>query len=422
MLTDRECKAAQPGAKPVKLFDSLGLYLFVTPTGFKGWRWKYRFGGKEQRMTFGAYPEVSLREARDRRDDARKLLREGLDPAEEQKRAALRRIEGVDAATSFQSVALRWHALQAPQWKDRHAHDVLASLKAEVFPVIGKRPMADIRPADIRGLLDKVQDRGAIETAHRLRQRISAVFRFAIAADLAEMDPAAVIGAALKPVRKRKQPALVKLEEARAFLIRFEAEPAHPTTKLASRLLALTAARPGMVQMAELMEFEDLDGEEPIWRVPAAKMKLQREQSEEESFEFILPLSRQAVETVKAAAAFAQRRKYLFPSARHSHRPITDNALNVAYRRVQGFAGRHVPHGWRSSFSTIMNERATLLDRPADRAIINLMLAHVPADKVEGAYNRAAYMPRRRALAQEWADLLMEGVPAADTLLDLPRR
>ncbi|WP_225206220.1 tyrosine-type recombinase/integrase [Novosphingobium huizhouense] len=420
-LTDQQCRAAKASDRPIKLADAQGLYLYVTPSGYKSWRFKYRFAAKERRIVFGPYPDLSLRKARDLRDDARKELREGKDPGVEYKRRSARRTSGIDTSRTFEAIARRWHELQSPQWKERHAHDVLASLSAEVFPVIGGSEIAAIRPAQIRELLEKVQERGAIETAHRLRQRISAVYRYAIASDLAEMDPAATIGGALRPVIKNKQPALVKLSEAREFIRAFEADPGHPTTKLASRLLALTAARPGVVQMAQIGEFEDLDGPDPIWRIPASKMKLARAKSEREEFEFIIPLARQTVDVVKVAAQHARSRRYLFPSARHSHRPMTDNALNTAYRRLQSFTGRHVPHGWRSTFSTIMNERAIDLDRPADRAIIDLMLAHEP-EGVESRYNRAAYMPRRRELAQEWADLLMEGIAPPVTLLDLPRR
>jgi integrase len=412
----------KPADRPIKLFDGLGLYLHITPSGHKGWRWKYRFAGKERSLVFGSFPELSLKRAREMRDDARQLLRQGLDPGEEKRRAALRRIAGVDADSTFQAVAERWHFLQAPQWKDRHASDVLTSLRNEVFPHFGNRPINEIKPVDVRAVLDRVQMRGAVETAHRLRQRISAVFRYAIASDIAETDPAAFVGAALQPVRKGKQPAFRDIATAQAFLCAFEGLPGHPTTKLASRLLALTAARPGMIQWAEPQEFEDIDGPAPIWRVPPEKMKLRKEHAESEAFEFILPLSRQAVAVVKAARMFAARRKYLFPSARHSHRPFTENALNVAYRRVAGFEGKHVPHGWRSTFSTVMNERAIEQERPGDRAIIDLMLAHVPKDKVESAYNRAAYMPRRRQLAQEWADLLSAELSPPEALLVVPRR
>lgn len=421
MLTDQQCKNAKADGKDLKLTDAQGLHLYVTKTGYKSWRFKYRFGGKERRIVFGGYPEISLKQARELKDDARRDLREGRDPGEEHKRKAARRTSGVDESTTFRAMALRWLELQKPLWKPKHLSDVKRSLEREVFPVIGQLPIGEIRAPQIRELLQGVQAGGAIESAHRLRQRISAIFRYAIAHDLAEHDPASAITDALQPVVKGKQPALLKLKACKGFIRAFEQEPGHPQTKLASRLLALTAARAGTVHMAELDEFEDLDGDSPIWRIPASKMKLSRAKSEREEYEFIIPLSRQAVETVKAAADFAANRRYLFPSARHSHRPMTDNTLNVAYRRVPMFAGRHVPHGWRSSFSTIMNERAVDLDRPADRAIIDLMLAHQP-EGVEALYNRAAYMSRRRELAQEWADLLMDGLQPADVLIDIKRR
>lgn len=315
---------ARPGDKPIKLFDSLGLYLHITPTGHKGWRWKYRFGGKERGLVFGAYPQLSLKRAREMRDDARQLLRQGMDPGDERRRAALRRVTGVDQSSTFQAVAERWHLMQSPQWKDRHSADVMTSLQNEVFPHLGAMPLNEIKPADVLAVLEVVQRRGAVETAHRVRQRISAVFRYAIAADISDNDPASLVGAALQPLRKRKQPAFRDVVSAISFLNAFEASPGHPTTKLASRLLALTAVRPGMIQWAEPSEFEDLDGANPIWRVPAAKMKLRKEHSETEAFEFIVPLSRQAVATVQAAKLFAFNRKYLFPSARHSHRPFTE--------------------------------------------------------------------------------------------------
>lgn len=405
----------------MKLFDAGGLFLLVTATGFKSWRLKYRFGQKEKQLTFGPYPEVTLREARDRRDEARRLLRDGIDPGQVRKRQLAEKRLGVDQKRTFRAIALRWHAQHLPGWKERHAQDVLTSLEKEAFPAFGEVDIASITPADIRPLLQGIQARGAIEAAWRLRSRLSAVFSLAIASGLTDIDPAASLQAILQPVVKRMHPALRTLPELQAFLRAMEGEPAYPTTRLASRLLALTAARPGMVQLAQPGEFEDLDGEQPIWRVPAEKMKLQRAESEQSAFEFILPLSRQAVETVKVAMAHAGRRAYLFPSSRYSHRPIDANALNVNYRRVPGFGGRHVPHGWRASFSTIMNERASVLDRPADRAIIDLMLAHQPSG-VEALYNRAAYMPRRRAIAQEWADLLLEGMPGPETLVEGPRK
>jgi hypothetical protein len=417
MLTEVQCKSARAEDKPRKLADAQGLHLYITAAGHKSWRYKYRFGGKERRIVFGSYPEISLRKAREMRDDARLELREGRDPGTEYRRRSARRAAGVEFDRTFEAVARRWHEVQSPLWKPRHSEDVLGSLEKQVFPKVGDQDIDELTPAHIRELLQAVQAAGAIETAHRIRQRVSAVFRFAMGSGLADMDPAAAIGSALRPVVHGKQPAILKLEEARDFLRAFEAGPGHITTKLASRLLALTAARPGTIQMAEPREFEDLDGAQPVWRIPAEKMKLLRAQSEQKEFEFVIPLSRQAVQTVKVAREFAPNRRYLFPSARHSHRPITDNALNTAYRRVQGFAGRHVPHGWRATFSTIMNERAIAQEKPGDRAIIDLMLAH-QSNSVESKYNRAAYMPRRRKLTQDWADMLLRDFDPPDRFLD----
>lgn len=412
MLTDTQCRKAEPRDKPYKLSDEKGLRLFVAPTGFKGWRFKYRFAGKEKTLTFGAYPEVSLREARERRDEARRMLRDGLDPGSAPPPAL--------AMPTLRQVAERWMNLQADIWKPKHAADVKHSLETEVFPALGSRPIGAVTPAEVKDLLEAIQRRGATEAGHRIRARLSLIFRLAIASGEAEADPAAAVSAVLKPIVKRKHPALLDVVKARNCLLTVEADPGFPMVKLASRLLALTAARPGMIRWAQLADFEGLGGDQPLWRVPAAKMKLGRAQSEQSAFDFIVPLSRQAADTVRAAAAFSKNRDYLFPSLGWSHRPISENALNVAYRRC-GFGRIHVPHGWRASFATIMNERAMDLGRPGDRAVIDLMLAHQPKG-VEAHYNRAAYMPRRRELAQEWADLLLEGVAPPETLLNGPRR
>lgn len=412
VLTDKQCRAVGPGAKPLKLFDGHGLHLFVSPSGFKGWRLKYRFEGREKQLTFGPFPQVTLREARDLTQAALSLLRKGQDPAQR---------EQVAASITFREAALRWHALQQPGWKPKHAADVLTSLENELFPALGARPLAAIRPAEVRELLEAVQARGATETAHRLRGRTSAVFQLAIARGEAEIDPAASLKAVLRPITNKLRPALVTLPECRALLTALEALPLHPGTVLASRLLALTAVRPGMIRFAEAGEFEDLGGAQPLWRVPAAKMKLSRLESEQKAFDFVVPLSAQAAATVRAALALAGQRRYLFPSHWHSHRPLSETALVDAYLRVPGNRGKHVPHGWRASFATIMNERAALADRPGDRAVIDLMLAHQPRG-VEARYNRAAFMPQRRAIAQDWADLLLDGLIPADELTLGPRR
>lgn len=420
MLTDKECRAAKAGAKPVKLFDAHGLHLLISTTGHKSWRLKYRVAGKEKQIAFGAYPAMRLSEARIMSAAARKTLQDGSDPALEFGKKAKQRQLATDTAMTFEAVATTWHSEQKSNWKPRYAQEVISSLKRDVFPTLGKMDVRKIRAKNVREVLQAVQARGALETAYRILQRIESVYEYAISEELAEIDPTTGVVPSLKKVLKRRQPAVLSIPRAQAFLKAYEATPGHPGTKLASRLLALTAARPGMIQLAEVNEFHGLDGQEPVWTVPAEKMKLRLAESEQEAFDFTMPLSRQAVAVVKAALGLAGKRKYLFPSARHTKRPITANALNVAYRRVAGWEGQHVPHGWRATFSTIMNERAATAERDSDRKIIDLMLAHVPSG-VEGRYNRAAYMPRRRQIAQEWADLLCVGLASLESLLELPR-
>jgi integrase len=259
---------------------------------------------------------------------------------------------------------------------------------------------------------------------------MSAVFVHGISTGLCGADPAATVTKALKPAPKQtRQPAITDIEKLRDLLKAAEASGASPVTKVASRLLALTAVRPGVVRGTAWTEIEgvDWDSEHPeetetgLWRVPSSRMKLALDRKDEVAFEHLVPLSRQALEAIAAIRPLTKRLPILFPSNRHLHRPLSENAIGYLYNRC-GYHGRHVPHGWRAAFSTIMNERAERAGRPGDRAVIDLMLAHVPSNRVEGAYNRAAYMHRRREIAQEWADLLTDGLCPAAELLKGPRR
>lgn len=413
VLTDLQCRKAAPGPTKRKLSDSGGLYLLVSPTGHKSWNWKYRFAGKERRLVLGTYPAVSLTEAREARDAAKKLQSAGTDPGVERKQRQAATIAA--AASTFREVAMQWHRQQARRWTDRYSETVLQRLKRNAFPHLGSLPVAAITPALVLKAIRAIEARDAPDMARRVRQHMSGVFVYAIGAGLVETDPSAIIQSALQPKASKRRPAALKIEHAREVLRHVEGQAdAEPGTKLASRLLALTVVRPGIVRLAEPHEFEDLDGKEPVWRVPAAKMKLTRARKEDATFEFIVPLAREAVETVKAAMALSAGRPYLFPSARKQRQPITDSTISKLYRTA-GFRGRHVPHGWRASFSTVMNELAAKKNRPGDRAVIDLMLAHVD-DDVEAAYNRAAYMPRRRQLAQLWADMLLAKMPSAEDI------
>jgi len=416
-LTALACQKAAPRDKPYKLADGKGLYLEVLPTGVKSWRWKYRFGGKEKRLVFGTFPDLKLGEARDLREDAARQLRGGVDPAIRKVQRAAEHV--ARAGSTFETVARDWYASQAPTWSKRYAKIVIDSLEKDVFPKLGRLPIRDVTTPLVLKVLRPIEQRGAVETAHRVRQRISEVFALAVGSGIADGDPAAIAGKALGKVRKRKFPAARSIEEARAVLHATEAQPGHPLTKLASRLLALTSVRSAIVRGAVRSEFEDLDGNQPLWRVPAARMKLIQERKNDPSMEFLVPLSHQAVATLEAAMTLATG-PLIFRTVRNARQPISDSTISKAYREA-GLSGRHVPHGWRSTFSTIMNELAESRNRVGDRAIIDLMLAHVP-EGVEAAYNRAAYMPRRREIAQEWADLLTDGFASPEMLLEGPRQ
>lgn len=413
MLTDAACRLARPGPSDRKLTDGGSLYLLVKTTGTKSWRWKYRYGKKEKQLVIGQYPAVTLAQARRARDAARIELSQGIDPGEAKRQAKARASLG--ALDSLEEVARAWHEGKKATLTPLYARQIMDRLEADVFPQIGRLPIGDITPPMVLAMIRKVERRGAASMAHRVRMHLSEVFVWAIASGLAETDPAAIIRKALVPVKRRLRPAVIRIADARNVLKASDkVEGAWWATRLASRLLALTAARPGVVRLAERSEFEGLDGAEPLWRIPAEKMKLTAARKEDATFEFIVPLSRQAVAVVKAAMAASLSTNWLFPGAQGWKKPISDSTLSKHYREA-GYTDQHVPHGWRSTFSTIMNERAAIDDRDRDREIIDLMLAHMQKG-VEPIYNRYRYMPRRRELAQDWADMLIVDLPEPETL------
>lgn len=409
MLTDTAIRKAKIDDKPYRLSDSGGLVLQVTPAGGKLWRYRYRFNGKEKMLAFGQYPDVSLLEARAARDKAKAELKAGRDPSVTKKIDKLNVVK--NSADTFEAVSREWFELQKPQWVERHADKVLESLELHVFPTLGQSPIRNITAPEVLGVLRKIEARPAIDTARRVRQRMSAIFVYAIASGRAISDPAAIVQGAMAPLKKGRQPAITDLEKAREILQAVDGNPAYPVTKLAMRLLALTAVRPGTLITTPWSEFAEIDPKDPVWQIPAARMKLRKDQKEDEARDHLVPLSKQAVETIEALRTMTGAGPLVFPNARHAHKPMSENALGYLLNRA-GYHHRHVPHGWRSTFSTIMNELYS-----NDRHIIDVMLAHVPKDKVEAAYNRALYLPRRKELAQLWADLILKDAKPAQELL-----
>jgi len=384
-LSNAAVKAARPKSRAYKLFDERGLFLFVTPTGLRSWRLKYRIDGREKLLCLGQWPDMQLVDARDRAEEVRGLVVQGVDPSGRKHRTA--------QICTFEMAARAWHAMQTEYWTDRHAADVLDSLARDVFPEIGDMPIGAITTPVILQALRAVEARGSIETARRIRQRISGVFAFAIAEGLASHDPAAIVGKALRPTPPaRPQPALTDLAEARALLYACDGAGGPPIVRLASRFLALTAVRMGALLGARWDEIEDLEGAAPVWRVPAARMKLKKARKDDPANDHLVPLSRQAVAVLKEAAIFGN--DLIFP--------IKQASISRLYSRA-GYRGRHVPHGWRATFSTILNERF-----PLERGAIDMALAHVQKgqSESEGAYNRAQLLQQRRDLYQRWGDLL----------------
>jgi integrase len=411
MLTIAAVKAARTKPRAYKIYDERGLFLFVSPTGLKSYRLRFRFGGKEQLLVIGSHPEVTLDQARDRRDSAHEQIARGEDP-----RAADRTSAG---ARTFEQAARAWHALRVPDWTPIHAGDVMVSLERDAFPAIGALPLGEVTRPQVLALLRAIEARGAKETARRIQQRISCVFKLAMSEGWCDINPAGEVTEGLAKARAGgRHPAIVDAAELRDLLAAVDALRAAPVVVLASRFLALTAVRLGSLRGARWDEIEDLDGAEPVWRVPAARMKLSAEKKLDPANDHLVPLSPAAVTVLRRVRAIADASPLIFPAGGGTA-PIAERAIGDLYRRA-GYAGRHVPHGWRASFSTILNEAM-----PDQRGTIDRALGHAGGGKeaaelkinvaVEGAYNRSTHLGPRRALFDAWAAILVDG-PAGATL------
>ena len=368
---------------------------------------------------------MTLAEARDRRDAARRLLRDHRDPAvEEHKR---RMAAHAAAGATMEKLGRAWHEAQRPRWSPKYATKLIQALERDVFPDLGALPLADIDGPMVLRALRKIEARGSVDTAKRVREYVSAIFVYGMSEGIVPTNPAATVGKALRPIVARsKQPAMTNLAQLRTLMATIDASSAGPTTKLASRLLALTAVRPGVLCGAAWAEFEGIDWSDPaapaleaLWRIPAERMKLELENKGEAAFAHDVPLSAQAVDVLRALRRLTGRIALCFPSVRSTHRSMTTAALENLYKR-EGYQDRHVPHGWRSAFSTVLNDRPSPPRLEGDRHVVDLMLAHKPKglSGSEFAYNRSQHTRRRRELASEWADMLCEGLVPANDLVD----
>jgi len=385
VLQDVKLRNAKPTQKPYKLHDARGLFVIVTPHGGKWWRLKYRFAGKEKTISLGVYPEVGLAQARDRRDYARKLLASGIDPSVDRqtKKAALRADQD-----SFEVLARAWFEKFSPSWVPEHSETVIHRLEADVFPWIGAKPTDEITAVQLLEVLRRIEARGAISTAHRIKQIIGQVFRYAIASGRASKDPSTNLRGALAPERERHFGALTKPTDVAGLMRAIAGYQGSFIVRCALRFTALTFARPGEIRRAE---WSEIDLHTALWRIAAERMKMKREH--------LVPLSRQTVEVLRELHPLTGNGRYLFPG-RTPARPMSENAIGAALSYMGYERGTMTAHGFRTTASTLLNEQGW------GRDAIERQLAHAERDGVRDAYNRAEYLDERRKMMQAWADYL----------------
>lgn len=388
MLTDAVVRNTKPSAKSQRLFDERGLYLEVAPTGGKWWRFKYRFGGKEKRLSLGTYPDVSLKDARERREAARKQLANGVDPGVIRK--AERAASGIpEEGETLERVAREWHKKFLGDASQVHSDEVLHRLERDVFPWVGARPMKSVTAPELLAVVQRIESRGAPETARRVLQYLSRIGRYAVATARAERDSAADLRGALPPANKSHLASLTEPKAVAGLLRAIDGYAGAIIVRCALRLAPLVFVRPGELRKAEWAEV-NLD--EAEWRIPAERMKMRELH--------IVPLARQALEVLGDLHPLTGRGKYLFPSVRSPGRPISENTLNAALRRM-GFTKEEMcAHGFRSLASTMLNELGW------NRDWIERQLAHGERDAVRASYNFAQYLPDRKRMMAAWADHL----------------
>jgi len=379
-------------------FDGGGLYLLVSPSGGKLWRFKYRYAGKGRLLSFGSYPEISLADARQRRDEARKLLANDIDPGEVRK-ARKAAIVG-NSENAFEVVAREWHNKFAPTWSDSHAYWVLRRLEQYVFPAIGARPIADLKAPDILNVLRRIEV-VALETAHRVKFVIGQIFRYAVGSGRAERDWTSDLQGQLSPRSQKHHAAITDPKELAGLLRAIDGFTGTYTVKCAMQLSPMVFLRPGELRQAEWSEF-DLENAE--WNVPIERLKLKKRIKEDRKGEkHLVPLSKQAVTILSELQALTGNGKYVFPCARTFHRPMSNNAINAGLRRM-GFSKEEMTaHGFRATARTILDE---VLEVPMD--LIEHQLAHAVKDANGRAYNRTTKLPQRQKMMQKWADYLDE--------------
>ncbi len=382
--------------KPYKLFDGGGLYLLVQPNGGLWWRLKYRFDGKEKLLALGTFPDTSLAKAREYRDEARQELSAGIDPGA--KRKAENESKLSTTTNSFEAVAREWHAvIHKANVSEGHAARTLTRLERDVFPWLGALPVAEVPAPELLVTLRRIEARGAIETAHRAAQACGQVFRYAIATGRATRNPAADLSDALKPVLVQHMPAITDPQRAGELLRAIDDYKGSPVTRAALKLAPLVFVRPGELRKAEWSEIELDTGD---WKIPAARMKRSK-QDKATGAPHLVPLSRQALDVLRELHPLTGHGRFVFPSPLTDERPMSDNAVLSALRRMGFPKDEMTGHGFRAMARTMLAERLGIDDQ-----IIEAQLAHAVKDTLGRAYNRTEFITQRRHMLQVWADHL----------------
>ena len=392
-LSNTKIRGVKPSEKPIKLFDGGGLFLLVTPQGSKLWRLKYRHEGKEKLLALGTYPEISLADAREQRDKARKQIAHGIDPGTFRK--AQRQAETEETET-FEVIAREWYAKFINIWSKGHAATILRRMNIDLFPWIGNRPIADIKAPELLAVLRRVEGRGALESAHRIRTIAGQVFRYAVATGRSERDPSADLKGALPQPGGKHHAAITDPKEVAPLLRAIDGYQGHFVVKCALRLAPMFFVRPGELRHAEWAEI-DLD--EAVWNIPSHKMKTKQAH--------IVPLSSQAIKILTELKQLTGASRYVFPSGRSFARPMSENTINAALRYMGYDKATMTGHGFRAMARTILDE--VLQIRPD---FIEHQLAHAVRDPNGRAYNRTAHLEERKKMMQKWADYL-DGLKAS---------
>ena len=386
-LTDVLIRNSKPKDKAFKLSDGGGLYLLVNLNGSRWWRFDYRFDGKRKTLSMGVYPETSLREARERRDEAKKKIESGIDPSHARKAKK----ESDSGADTFETIAREWFEKFSPTWSPSHGDRIIRRLERDIFPWLGKRSIKDIKAPELLAVLRRIEARGAVETAHRASQNCGQVFRYAVATGRTEGDPSGDLRGAIPPTTTKHHASITDPKEIGGLLRAIDSYEGGLVVRCALKLAPLVFVRPGELRRGE---WSEIDFEKMEWRIPAEKMKM-REQH-------IVPFSRQALGILRELQPLTGEGKYLFPSPRSWDRPMSENAVLAALRRM-GYSGDQMTgHGFRSMASTILNEQGW------NRDAIERQLAHAERDEIRAAYNYAQHLPERRKMMQAWADYLDE--------------